>query len=129
MSEKQLAPPTDPTPPLPLGKIEIAPNAIATIASQAVMRSYGVVGMAAKNVVDGIANALTNDPHKGIEVHQSPDGEVRLNIYVIIEYGTNLNSVARSVANTVRYNIERLTGLDVRGVTVHVQGLRITSTD
>jgi uncharacterized alkaline shock family protein YloU len=31
----------------PLGSIEISPAAIATIASQAVLRSYGVVGMAA----------------------------------------------------------------------------------
>ena len=114
---------------IPSGKVEISPNAIATIASQAVSHSYGVVGMAAKNVVDGITNALTNDPHMGIDVIQEPNGDVRLEIYVIIEYGTNLNSVARSVSNTVRYNVENLTGLNVRSVTVHVRGLRITSTD
>ncbi len=51
----------------PLGNIEIAPAAIATIASQAVLHSYGVVGMAAKNVVDGLTNRLTRDPRHGID--------------------------------------------------------------
>lgn len=111
------------------GSVEISPNAIAKIASRAIVRSYGVVGMAAKNVVDGIANALTNDPYKGIDVHQAKDGTVSLDVYVIIEYGTNLSSVAQSVANTVRYNVEHDTGLEVTAVKVHVQGLRITNTD
>ncbi len=111
------------------GEIEISPGAIATIASQAIVRTYGVVGMAAKNVIDGIANALTHDPHKGISVTQDDEGVVILDVYVIIEYGTNLASVARSIANTVRYNIEHTTDLRVRSVNVHVQGLRITDTD
>ena len=53
-----------------LGRIEISPNAIATIASQAALQSYGVVGMAPKNVVDGLTNTLrvTRDPRHGVEV-------------------------------------------------------------
>lgn len=111
-----------------LGKIEISPQAIATVASQAVLQSYGVVGMAAKNVVDGIANALTRDPRKGIEVHVDGD-EVSVEVYVIMEYGTRLTTVAGSIANAVRFNIEKTLDVNVNEVNVHVQGLRVSNPD
>ena len=109
-----------------LGNIEISPNAIATIASQAVNQSYGVVGMAARNVMDGIATTLTHDPRKGIDVHAHSDVSVSIDIYVILEYGTNLASVSRTVANQVRYNVENIAGVPVEQVNVHIQGLRIS---
>ncbi|MBI3241722.1 MAG: Asp23/Gls24 family envelope stress response protein [Chloroflexi bacterium] len=117
----------EPTP-APLGKVEISPLAIATIAAHAVTRSYGVVGMAPKNLVDGIATTIINDPHKGIDVHVD-EGAIRIDLYLIVEYGTRISSVARSAANTVHFSVERATGLPVSEVNVYVQGLRVTSTD
>lgn len=111
-----------------LGKIEVSPHAVATVASHAVLHSYGVVGMAAKNVADGIANALTRDPRKGIEVHFAGN-EVNIDLYVIVEYGTRISAVARSVANAVRFNIERDLGIPVGDINVNVQGLRVSNTD
>ena len=114
--------------PVGRGKIEISPAAIATIAAHAVTRTYGVVGMASKNVVDGIANALTRDPHKGIEVRF--DGQaVRIDLYVIVEFGTRISAVAKSAAHAVRFNVEESTGLPVTEVNVYVQGLRVSNTD
>jgi uncharacterized alkaline shock family protein YloU len=110
------------------GKIEISPQAVASMAAYAATRSYGIVGMAAKNVVDGIATTLTGDPHRGIDVHIL-DGSIQIDLYVIVEYGTRISSVARSVANTVRFNVEKATGLPVSDVNVYVQGLRVSSTD
>ncbi len=121
---------TDEITPVPAGrgKIEISPAAIATIAAHAVSRTYGVVGMASKNVVDGIANTLTGDPHKGIEVRF--DGQtVSIDLYVIVEYGTRISAVARSAAGAVRFNVEETTGLPVTEVNVYVQGLRVSNTD
>jgi uncharacterized alkaline shock family protein YloU len=109
-------------------KIEISPQAIASIAAHAAVRSYGVVGMAAKNVMDGIASTVTGDPHRGIEVHLTSQA-IKIDLYVIVEYGTRISSVARSVANTVKFNVERATSLPVLEVNVYVQGLRISSTD
>ena len=113
--------------PNPLGNIEIAPAAIATIASHAVLQSYGVVGMAAKNVVDGLANRLTRDPRHGVEV--LVDGDITINLYIIVEYGTRISSVANSVANTVRFYVEKALDRPVGSINVHVQGLRVSSTD
>ena len=112
----------------PLGSIEIAPAAIATIASHAVLQSYGVVGMAAKNVVDGIANRLTHDPHHGVEVVLAGD-TVSINLYIIVEYGTRISTVAASVANTVRFSVEKALGMPIGDVNVHVQGLRVSNPD
>jgi uncharacterized alkaline shock family protein YloU len=111
----------------PLGNIEISPHAIATIASQAVLQSYGVVGMASKNVVDGLANMITRDPRHGVEV--VVDGDITINLYIVVEYGTRISTVANSVANTVRFHVERALGTPVGDINVHVQGLRVSNTD
>lgn len=112
----------------PLGHIHISPRAVATIAYQAAMTSYGVVGLASKNLFDDIANVIVNDPTHGIDV-SSEDGMVTIDIYIVIEYGTRIKSVATSVANTVRYHTEKALGLDVSTINVHVQGLRVSNTD
>lgn len=111
----------------PLGSIEISPTAIATIASQAVLQSYGVVGMASKNVVDGLAQRLTRDPRHGVEVVM--DGSLTINLYIVVEYGTRISQVASSAANSVRFHVERALGMPVGDINVHVQGLRVSNTD
>jgi len=112
----------------PIGSIHVSPQAIATIAYHAAMRSYGIVGMASKNVVDGLAQVLVKDPTHGIDVHY--DGQqIDIDIYIIIEYGTRIKSVANSVANTVRYKVEKALGLPINEINIHVQGLRISSFD
>lgn len=111
-----------------LGNIYVSPRAIATIAYQAALRSYGVVGMASKNVFSGLANALAKDPTHGVEVHY--DGEkINIDLYIVVEYGTRIKSVAASVANTVRYHVEKAMGLPINAINVHVQGLRISNLD
>ena len=111
-----------------LGRIMIATKAMATIAAQAALQSYGVVGMASKNIVDGLADLLTHDPRRGVEV-KSENGVINIDIYIVVEYGTRIASVATSVANGVHYQVERAVGLPVDSVNVHVQDLRISSTD
>jgi uncharacterized alkaline shock family protein YloU len=111
-----------------LGRIMISPKAMATIAAQAAIQSYGVVGMASKNIVDGIAGILVRDPRHGVDV-RVVDEELIIDIFIIVEYGTRIASVATSVANGVQYQLERAVGLRVAAVNVHVQGLRISSTD
>jgi uncharacterized alkaline shock family protein YloU len=109
-----------------IGSITIAPRAIATVAAQAAMRSYGIVGMAAKNLVDGLAHALARDPRHGVDISLD-SGSITIDLYLVIEYGTRIASVATSVANTVRYQVEKSIGLPVAAVNVHVQDLRISN--
>jgi len=110
------------------GNIFISHRAIATIASQSALESYGVVGLSAKNLVNGIAQILIKDPTLGVEVSYD-DKTVQIDIFVIIEYGTRVQSVATSVAENIQYQIEKSTGLSVSKVNVHVRGLRISNPD
>jgi uncharacterized alkaline shock family protein YloU len=111
-----------------LGRVMISPRAIATIAYQAARQSYGVVGLTSKNLVEGITQVIVKDPSHGIEVKYD-DEKIFIDIYVIIEYGTRVTSVATSVANTIKFNVERALGMPVEQVNVHVRGLRVSDTD
>jgi uncharacterized alkaline shock family protein YloU len=109
------------------GQIEISPLAIARLASHAVLQSYGIVGMAAPNLASDIAWTLTRDPNRGIEVHRTDD-QIAIDLYVIIEYGTRISTVATSVINAVRFAVEKATSMKVAQINVHVQGIRVSDT-
>ena len=111
-----------------LGGIHISPNAVATIAYHATLESYGVVGLAPKNLADGIVTSITREPSHGVSVHYNGE-DIDIEIHVIVEYGIRINSVAESVANTVRFHVEKALGLRVNTVNVHVAGLRVSYTD
>ena len=107
------------------GHVNIAPLAIARLASHAVLQSYGVVGMASPNLASDIAWTLTRDPNRGIAVHMEED-RITIDLYVIIEHGTNIATVANSMINAVRFQVEKSTGMTVSQVNAHVQGLRVS---
>jgi uncharacterized alkaline shock family protein YloU len=110
------------------GTISITPNAIASVAANAALTSYGIVGMASKNIMDGLANAIARDPRHGVNV-TVVDDQISVELYIIIEYGTRIATVATSVANTVQYQVEKSIGLPVVAVNVHVQDLRVSDED
>lgn len=111
-----------------LGKVEITPHAIASIARNAALKSYGVVGLAGRGGVGELGQRLAGKGRRSIEVRISGD-QIVIDIYVIIEYGTRISSVAHSIMNSVRFNVERAIGMPVAEVNVHVQGLRVSSPD
>jgi uncharacterized alkaline shock family protein YloU len=112
----------------PLGTIHVSPRAVASIACHAALESYGVVGLTSKNLVDGLAQVLVKDPTYGVDVHY--DGHnINIDLYVIIEYGTRIKSVATSVSNTVRFHVEKALGMSVNDINVHVRGLRVSNLD
>jgi uncharacterized alkaline shock family protein YloU len=111
-----------------LGGIHISPNAVATIAYHATLESYGVVGLAPKNLTDGIVSTITREPLRGVSVRYTGE-DIDIDIHIVVEYGTRITSVAESVGNTVRFHVEKALGLSVKSVNVHVAGLRISDTD
>jgi uncharacterized alkaline shock family protein YloU len=112
----------------PIGSIHVSPRALATIAYHAALQSYGVVGLAPKNLMNGLTQVVVKDPTHGIEVHY--DGEnIQIDVYIVIEYGTRIKSVTTSVANTVRFQVEKALGMPIHRVNVHVQNLRISDVD
>ena len=108
-----------------LGVIDISTTAVTTIASQAVNQCYGVVGMANKNLANGIANLLSRDSKRGIDVTIENE-EITVDVYVIVEYGVRIRAVAESIQHTVKFHVEKSLGMTVSEVNVYVQGLRLS---
>ena len=107
-----------------LGVIDISTTAVTTIANQAINQCYGVVGMANKNLANGIANLLSRDSKRGIEV-AIENGEITIDVYVIVEYGVRIRAVAESIQHTVKFHVEKALNMPVNAVNVYIQGLRM----
>jgi uncharacterized alkaline shock family protein YloU len=107
------------------GKIDVSKAAVATIANQSVNQCYGVVGMANKNIVNGISNLLSRESRRGIDVTIDEDA-ISIDVYVVVEYGTRIRVVAESIQNTVKFHVEKAIGIPVRAVNVYVHGLRLS---
>lgn len=107
------------------GKIEVAQAAIASIVSEAVQTCYGVVGTVPKNFATGLVDILSTDRKRGVQVFVR-DGEITVDLYVVVEYGTRISSVAESIKDVVKYQVERALELPVVEVNVHIHALRVS---
>jgi uncharacterized alkaline shock family protein YloU len=110
-----------------LGKVEVTPTAIASLASQVVLECYGVVGMATKDLARGIVEILQPASHRrGVKIEIGDDWII-VDLYVVIEYGTRIAVVARNIQSSVKYTLEKALGVPVAAVNVHVQDLRVSA--
>ena len=108
-------------------KIEVSPRAISHLASRAAQRSYGVVGLASRHARPGWAELLRRDEvYKGVEVAIN-DGQVVIDLYVVIEYGTRISEVARNIMSNSKFAVEAALGVNVVQVNVNVQGIRVST--
>lgn len=109
------------------GSIEYSRTAIASLVYNAALQTYGVVGMTTSTRARGVAATITKEPHRGVKIVTDQEQNLVIDLYIIIEYGTNIASVANSLINTTRYTVQNATGLKVGQVNIHVQGLRIST--
>ncbi|MDB5064745.1 MAG: hypothetical protein JWM18_1179 [Chloroflexi bacterium] len=108
-----------------LGRIEVSPRVVASIAGHAANECYGIVGMAARGLRDGIAERLNRDNlHRGVEIEVG-EGGIVIGLYVIAQYGTRISEVANNLMSAVKYAVERMLGLPVIAVNVNVQGIHL----
>ena len=110
------------------GVITIDDEVIARIAGYAALDCYGIVGMAAKNVKDGLVQLLKLESlTKGIKMTIN-ENKINLEFHIIVEYGTRIPDVAFEIQNRVKKAVETMTGLTVLEVHVHVQGVSTEKT-
>ena len=116
------------TVPSELGTITISPEAVAQIVGRVAAECYGVVGMAVRGAArERVTQLLPKGrPGRGIIV-RNLDGAVALDLHVVVAYGLNLAEVAATVRSQVTYEVERLTGLEVASVGVHIQDVKRTA--
>ncbi|MGI6032910.1 MAG: Asp23/Gls24 family envelope stress response protein [Coriobacteriales bacterium] len=107
------------------GGLSVANDVIADMAGYAALESYGVVGMASPTLSDGIAKLLpASRLRRGIKVTMTENG-VHLDLYIIVEHGTNLTEVSRMLAEKVQFVLEDSAQIHVDGVDIHVQGVKV----
>ena len=109
------------------GGLTIPNEVIAQIVGFTVLECYGVVGMAATNLTQGVARLLSRERiTQGVSVRREGDA-LAIELYVILEFGLNLAEVASNVRTRVIYNVEKMTRMTVGSVQIHVQGVKRTS--
>lgn len=108
-----------------LGSIEVSPRVVASIVGHAANESYGIVGMAARGLRDGIAERLNREnSHRGVNVTVRQGG-IHIELYVIAQYGTRVSEVAHNLMSAVKYSVEKMLGIEVLAVNVNVQGIHM----
>lgn len=109
-----------------LGKVVIDNDVIAAYAGSVAVECFGIVGMAAVNMKDGLVKLLKRDYlSKGITVETSDENQVTLDFHVIVAYGVSIKTVCDNLMENVKYKVEEYTGLSVREIRVHVEGVRV----
>jgi uncharacterized alkaline shock family protein YloU len=117
---------TDSTDRIVPGDLTIADEVIAELAGYAALESYGVVGMAAPSVQDGIAKLLPmRRLQRGITLDFGDEG-VTVGLHVIVESGTNLSAVSQNLADSVRYVLEHYAQVLVADVLIHVESIHVS---
>lgn len=108
-------------------EIKIADDVVAVIAGVAVSEVPGVAGMAG-GFAGGISEVFSGKKNlaKGIKVEVGQK-ETKVDVNIIVEYGTRIPDVAFAIQNRVKKAVETMTGLKVIAVNVHVQGVSTTN--
>ena len=109
-----------------LGKISIDSEVIATYAGAVAVECFGIVGMAAVNMKDGLVKLLKKDylTH-GINVVIDADNMITIDFHVIVSYGVSISTVSDNLIETVKYRIEEFTGMEIRKMNIYVEGVRV----
>ena len=108
-----------------LGEVVINTDVIATYAGSVAVECFGIVGMAAVNMKDGLVKLLRKDSIKhGINVTIN-DNKIALDFHVIVAYGVSISAVADNLIGNVKYKLEPFTGMEVDRVRILVEGVRV----
>ncbi|MEG0806475.1 MAG: Asp23/Gls24 family envelope stress response protein [Lachnospiraceae bacterium] len=108
-----------------LGKVLIDEEVIKTYAGSVAVGCFGIVGMAAVNVKDGLVKLLKHDylTH-GINV-DIVENKITIDFHVIIAYGVSITTISDTLISTVKYQVEEFTGLEIEKINIFVEGIRV----
>ena len=104
------------------GQILIDTDVIATYAGSVAVECFGIVGMAAVNMKDGLVKLLKRD---GINVKVDENNEITIDFHVIVAYGISIGTVSDNLIETVKYKVESFTGMKIAKINIYVEGVRV----
>ena len=108
-----------------MGDIVITPDVIATYAGNQACECFGIVGMAAMSVKDGIIKMLKRESMgKGINITIA-DNVISIDFHIIVAYGVNILSVSNNLIENVKYKVETFTGMKVDRINIYVEGVKV----
>ena len=109
-----------------LGKVVIDNEVIATYAGSVAVECFGIVGMAAVNMKDGLVKLLKRDylTH-GINVDVDEINKISIDFHVIVSYGVSILAVYNNLTDSVKYHVEEFTGIRVNKINMYVEGVRV----
>lgn len=108
-----------------LGNITVTLDVVGSIAGYSATKCFGVKGMTAKSMTDGIFQLLKKESlSRGVDVIECENGGIDIKLHVACQYGVNINEVCRSIISEVRYNVEKATGIDVNNVDIYVETIK-----
>ena len=109
-----------------LGIITISPEVIAKYAGSVAVECFGIVGMAAVNMKDGLVRLLKKDSlTHGIQVELTEDNRIRLDFHVIVAYGVSISAVTDNLISKVKYKVEEFSNMPVDKINVYIEGVRV----
>ena len=108
-----------------LGIITIDPEVIAKYAGTVAVECFGIVGMAAVSMKDGLVKLLKRESlTHGIQVIISDENKLTINFHVIVSYGVSISTVSDNLVQNVKYRVEEFTGMSVDKINIYVEGVR-----
>lgn len=109
-----------------LGTITIDSEVIAKYAGSVAVECFGIVGMAAVSMKDGLVKLLKKDSlTKGIHVTIDGENNICIDFHLIVAYGVSISAVCENLINNVKYQVEDFSGMTVEKVNVFVEGVRV----
>ena len=108
----------------PNGTVTFATDVVATIAGLAATEVEGVANMTSPSsgIADMFSRKSSRNFTKGVRIDLE-ENTVRVDITIVVEYGTPVPDVARGIQENVKKAIETMSGLNVHSVDVHVTGI------
>ena len=108
------------------GAVNVSANVYTDIAGTAASNCFGVKGMAALSLKDGVFHLLRKESMgKGVKVEFHEDDSISIDLHIIVDNGVNLNAVGASIISEVRYVVTNTTGTEVRAVNVYIDSMMI----
>lgn len=109
-----------------LGIITVNPEVIAKYAGTVAVECFGIVGMAAVNMKDGLVRLLKKDSlTHGIQVTISDDNRITIDFHVIVSYGVSISAVTDNLISNVKYRVEEFSGMPVDKINIYIEGVRV----
>ena len=108
------------------GSVNISASVYTDIVGTAASSCFGVKGMAARSVKDGVYHLLRKESvGKGVNVQFHEDGTISVDLHIMVDNGVNMNALGASIIEQVSYWVTHHTGTEVRSVNVYVDSMMI----